>query len=265
MNRYPLAALFLVLSIVPLRAAPPVLSPPVPPPPPVPSHTARTLEDADAVLDGLTAIPLKGIPPKLLADAQGVVIVPRVVKLGFVVGARGGHGVALTRTRDGGWSDPVFVHFGGASVGLQAGIESADVVLVFRSRKSLDRVLEGKGKLTLGADASVAAGPVGRDALAATDAQLGAEVLSYSRARGLFAGVAVDGAVIRPNAEGNAAFGTAGADEKELARRLGAKLTALGTPAPAPGAQPAPNAAPVLQPPAAPKRPRVRPFWRRWR
>jgi lipid-binding SYLF domain-containing protein len=147
-------------------------------------------------------------------------------------------------------------------VGFQAGIESTDVVLVFRTRKSLDRVLDGKEKLTLGADASVAAGPVGRTALAATDAQLAAEVLSYSRARGLFAGVAVDGAVIHPDAEGNAAFRLDRADETKWADHLKAKLVALSA-TPAPSAQPVPPA--VLLPPIEPRRPRIRPFgmWRR--
>lgn len=257
MSRYPLAALTLALLAAPALAAPL----PSAPPPRVPLSTqARTLEDSVGVLDGLAAIPLKGIPPKLLADAQGVVIIPRVVKLGFVVGARGGHGVALTRTKDGVWGDPVFVHFGGASFGFQAGIESADVVLVFRNRKSLDRVLEGREKLTLGLDASVAAGPVGREAMAATDAQLGAEVLSYSRARGLFAGVAIDGAVIHSDTTGNDAFRVASAEEKKLVEQLRHKLVELsgtGTrdPFTAPTSPP-----PVLQPPVSPKRPRLRPF-----
>ena len=259
MNRYSLAPLVLALFAAPLSASAPAPAPPLP----QPSPAARALEDATAVLDDLAALPLKAIPPKLLADAQAVVIVPRVVKLGFVVGARGGHGVALARTKDGTWGDPVFVHFGGASVGFQAGIESTDVVLVFRTRKSLDRVLDGKDKLTLGADASVAAGPVGRAALAATDAQLAAEVLSYSRARGLFAGVALDGGVIRPDAERNAAFRSAGADEQKSVGHLKAKLAEMSAPAPGPSAHPVPP--PVLLPPTAPARPRVRPFgmWRR--
>lgn len=258
MNRYPLAALALAL-----LTAPAVAAPIAPDPRPLPSPQARTLEDAIGVLDGFSAIPLKGIPPKLLADAQGVVIIPRVMKLGFVVGARGGYGVALTRTKDGGWSDPMFVHFGGASVGFQAGVESVDVVLVFRNRKSLDRVLDGKEKITLGADASIAAGPVGRAALAATDAQLGAEVLSYSRARGLFAGVSVDGAVIHPDTRGGTTY-TPGATEMRLTEQLKAKLAELSVTG-VPEVQPAPTPPPVLLPPTAPRGPRVRPFrsWRR--
>jgi lipid-binding SYLF domain-containing protein len=213
------------------------------PAPALPPHPARTLEHATEVLDDLAAIPLKGIPPALLADAHGVAIIPRVVKAGFVFGGRGGHGVVLTRGKDGAWSDPVFVNLGGASVGFQAGVESTDVVLVFRSAKSLERLFEGKGKVTLGADAGVAAGPVGRQAMAATDGKLEAEILSYSRSRGLFAGVSLDGAVIRPEPKANAPLGPV---EQKLADGLKAKLHVLG------GAKPEAVAPPVLSPPVPP-------------
>ncbi|MFO0796297.1 MAG: lipid-binding SYLF domain-containing protein [Gemmataceae bacterium] len=165
----------------------------------------ETLTSATTVLAELSRIPDKSIPPALLADAKGVVVIPRVVKAGFIVAGSGGHGVALARTADS-WADPVFVNFGGGSVGFQAGVETTDVVLVFRDQKSLDKVLEGKAKLTLGVDAGVAAGPVGRQAMAATDLPLRAEVLSYSRSRGLFAGVALDGSVIRPDPGTNAEY-----------------------------------------------------------
>lgn len=198
----------------------------------VPPGNARTLEDAAHVLDDLAAIPLKGIPTKLLADAEGVAIVPRVIKAGFVFGGRGGHGVVLARGADGKWGDPVFVNLGGASFGFQVGVESTDLVLVFRNRRSLDRLIDGRGKLTLGADASVAAGPVGRTAAAATDARLEAEILSYSRGRGVFAGVAVDGGVIRADANRNAEFRRAGDAERKLADRLKARLDELGTDTP---------------------------------
>src|SRR5206468_3731242 len=101
----------------------------------------------------------------------------------------------MAKDKNGNWGEPVFVNLGGASVGFQAGVEATDVLLVFRDRKSLDRLLDGKGKVTLGADAEVAAGPVGRMAAAATDAKIQAEILSYSRSRGLFAGVSFEGAV----------------------------------------------------------------------
>jgi hypothetical protein len=117
-------------------------------------------------------VPDKGIPPALLANARGVAIIPRVVKAGFVVAGRGGHGLVIARDQTGAWGDPVFMTLGGASVGFQAGVESTDVVLVFHDRKTLDRLLAGKGKVTLGAEAAVAARPVGRQAAAGTDAQL---------------------------------------------------------------------------------------------
>lgn len=240
MNRYLFALVAVALLVAPVSAAPP---------------PARTLENATAVLDDLAAIPLKGIPPRLLADAQAVVIVPRVIKVGFVVGVRGGQGVALVRDEHGRWGPPVFVQFGGASIGALAGVESADVVLVFRTRKSLDRVLSGKDKLTLGADAAVAAGPVGRDVLAATDPRLEAEVFSYSRSRGLFLGVALDGSMIRPDPEGNEAYAkAAGADEKKWAERLAARLGEMSTPQ----AKVVPPPPLVLGPPVLAPGPRVR-------
>jgi lipid-binding SYLF domain-containing protein len=223
---------------------------------------AQTLENATGVLDDLAAIPLKGIPPKLLADAQGVAIFPRVIKVGFAVGVRGGHGVVLARDKDGNWGEPVFASFGGASFGFQAGVESTDVVLVFRSRKSLDRVLEGKVKVTLGADAAVAAGPVGREAMAATDVRLEAEILSYSRTRGLFAGVSLDGSTIHPDPDSNATFQKqVGQEEKKAAEALKAKLVRMSSTNDGPDTplvRPMPP--PVLQPPTPPARPRFRPL-----
>lgn len=218
MPRYLLAGAALTLLVGPASALPP--------------SNAKTLEHAAEVLDDLSAIPLKGIPAQLLADAQGVAIIPRVIKAGFVVGGRGGHGLVMSKDKDGNWGDPVFVNLGGASVGFQAGVESTDVVLVFRDRKSLDRLLEGKGKLTLGADAAVAAGPVGRMA-AATDAKLEAEIVSYSRSRGVFAGVSLDGAVIHGDANSNAAFRQQAA-ERKTADALKSKLVEMSKDKPAP-------------------------------
>lgn len=156
----------------------------------------RTIQTASEVLQEIQAIPARGIPAAMLADAQGIAIIPDVIKAGFIVGGRGGHGLAFSRNPDGTWSDPAFITIGGASVGFQAGVQSTDVVLVFKNRKSLERVLQGKNKLTLGADVGIAAGPIGRQAAAGTDGMLRAEVYSYSRSRGLFAGVSFDGAAI---------------------------------------------------------------------
>ncbi len=187
----------------------------------------ETLKDAVVVLDELAKIPAKSIPATLLADAQGVAVIPKVIKVGLVAGVRGGHGVVLAKDKDGNWGDPTFIDLTGGSVGFQIGVESTDVVLVFRRRESLDRILAGKGKLTLGADASVAAGPVGRTAAAATDAKLEAEIISYSRARGLFAGVSLSGAGVVYDPAPNAKFNRARPEDAKLADNLRVKLYEL--------------------------------------
>lgn len=163
-----------------------------------------TVEAASEVLREITAIPAKAIPASLLADAQGVVIIPGMVKGSFIVGVRHGKGVIVARNASGEWIAPVFVTVTGGSVGFQAGLQSTDVIAVFRNRQGVDRLM--RSKLTIGADAAVAAGPVGREASAATDAQLKAEILSYSRSRGLFAGVAIDGAAIQVDHRAMAAY-----------------------------------------------------------
>ena len=153
-----------------------------------------TITESEQVLTELVAIPGNQIPAKLLADAQGVAIIPRVIKIGFIAGARRGHGVVLVRDADGSWSLPRFITLTGGSVGWQAGVQGTDVVLVFTTRRSVEGLL--KGKFTIGVDAAAAAGPVGRNASAATDTSLQAEILSYSRSRGLFLGASVDGSAI---------------------------------------------------------------------
>jgi lipid-binding SYLF domain-containing protein len=164
----------------------------------LPAH-AGPREDTQAdnavrVLGEIQAIPESAIPDKLLDEARAIVIVPDTIKAGLVLGGRRGHGLMSVRTADGGWSNPVFVKLTGGSIGLQVGVQSADVVLVFRSERGLNSIVNGK--FTLGADAGVAAGPMGRQAAALTDGQMKAEIWSWSRARGLFAGVALDGAVL---------------------------------------------------------------------
>ena len=146
------------------------------------------------VLKAMDEIPEERIPPALLKNAQGIAIIPSVVKVGFVIGGRYGKGVICVRKGDGSWSNPVFLSVTGGSVGWQIGAQSTDVVLVFKSKKGVDGIINGK--FTLGADAAVAAGPVGRKTSASTDAQLKAEIYSYSRSRGLFAGIALDGAAL---------------------------------------------------------------------
>jgi lipid-binding SYLF domain-containing protein len=169
-------------------------------------RAAETAESGLAVLKDSTSIPDKGIPEKLLCEAEAVAIIPDVIKVGFIGGVRLGRGVVLIKDKDGNWSNPVFVQVTGGSVGFQAGAQSTDVVLVFKTKKSVERILNNRDKFTLGADAAVAAGPLGREAAAATDVQLKAEIYSYSRSRGLFAGVALDGSALRIDHRSNAAY-----------------------------------------------------------
>ncbi len=150
--------------------------------------------EAVTVLQEIMSVPERAIPEALLSEAHAIAVIPNVVKAGLTIGARHGRGLLAVRGRDNTWTNPVFIRLTGASVGFQVGVQSADIVLVFRTERGVDSVVNGK--FTLGADAAVAAGPVGRNAALATDAQLRAEIYSYSRARGLFAGVALDGAAI---------------------------------------------------------------------
>jgi lipid-binding SYLF domain-containing protein len=162
------------------------------------------IDDSVEVLEQTLSIPERGIPPALLQNASGIAIIPGVIKAGFILGGRYGRGILVVREKDGGWSDPVFITIAGGSIGWQIGVESIDIILVFKSDRSIQGIM--KGKFTLGADASVAAGPVGRQASASTDILLKSEIYSYSRSRGLFAGLALDGAGIQINYDANEAF-----------------------------------------------------------
>ena len=146
------------------------------------------------VLNEIQAIPESAIPDILFDEAKAIVVVPDTLKIGLVIGGRRGPGVVSVKAPDGTWSNPAFVTLTGGSIGFQAGVQSSDVVLVFTSQRGLDSIVNGK--ITLGADASIAAGPIGRSTGMATDGRLKAEIWSWSRARGLFAGVALDGAVL---------------------------------------------------------------------
>lgn len=159
---------------------------------------------ATQVLREIMAVRMNSIPESLLHEAQGITVIPGMVKGGFIVGVQHGKGVLATRDEAGLWRAPVFVTMTGGSVGAQAGVQATDLVLVFKTRRSVEGIL--KGKITIGADLAVAAGPVGRQASAATDAQLKAEILSYSRSRGLFAGVAIDGAHMHIDHRANAEY-----------------------------------------------------------
>ena len=172
------------------------------------------INDSIEVLEQIMSIPEKGIPPALLRNAKGIAIIPGVIKAGFIIGGKHGTGIVVVR-ENGAWSNPAFVSITGGSVGWQIGAESTDVILVFKSRKGVNSLL--KSKFTLGADAAVAAGPVGRQAEAATDVQLKAEIYSYSRSRGLFAGISLEGASLQIDDEADDAFyGKDGLRAKEI-------------------------------------------------
>ena len=160
--------------------------------------------DAVVVLDEIMRIPEDAIPQSMLDHAQAIAVIPNVIKAGLVIGGRHGRGLIAVRSADGTWSNPSYISLTGASIGFQVGLQSTDVVLIFSSPHGVESIVHGK--FTLGADVSVAAGPVGRQGEISTDEKLKAEIYSYSRARGLFAGAALDGAVIAIDDRSNAAI-----------------------------------------------------------
>jgi lipid-binding SYLF domain-containing protein len=185
----------------------------------------RTVGKAANALNDIMAVPLKGIPESLLADAEAVAVFPSVVKVGFVAGVERGHGVVTIRDDNRNWGAPRFVTVTGGSVGWQIGASATDLVLVFKTRKSVDNLLAGKFKI--GADIAAAAGPVGRRAEAATDGQLQAEIYSYSRSRGLFAGASIDGAMIQLDSDSEASYYRTGFDGRVLVPESASKLVGL--------------------------------------
>jgi len=164
----------------------------------------KRVGDAADVIDQLVRLPEKAIPPSLLARAYAVAVIPGVVKAGLGVGVRRGKGIIVVRQDDNSWSNPAFIKMTGGSIGWQIGAQSTDVILVFKTRKGIEDI--SNGKLTLGADASIAAGPVGRHTEVATDLRFEAEIVSYSRSRGLFAGVALEGTGVAIDHDANSAF-----------------------------------------------------------
>lgn len=164
----------------------------------------RKVDAATEVLEQLSRIPEQGIPPSLLNNAYAVAVVPNIIKAGFIFGGSYGEGILAVRRPDGRWSNPTFIRMGAGSFGWQIGAQASDLILVFKTRKGVDDI--ARGKLTLGGDVSVAAGPVGRHASASTDLQLKAEIYSYSRTRGLFGGISLEGSVIRIDNQANYAY-----------------------------------------------------------
>ena len=146
----------------------------------------------------------ENIPQQLFEITEGIVIVPKLINAGLGVAGKRGTGVAVVKNADGSWSNPVFVSLTGGSFGLQAGVQSVDLVLIFKNRETLSDI--GKNSFTLGGDVSVTAGPLGRNSTASTDARLEAEVYSYSKAKGVFAGISLSGSVLDISEKANTGF-----------------------------------------------------------
>ena len=166
----------------------------------VSTSEAKRMAEAADVLREIHAAPDKDVPQDLWSKAACVIVVPGLKKAAFVIGGEYGKGLMSCR-RNGGWSAPIFMQVGKGSWGFQIGAQSIDLVLLVMNERGTQKML--RNKVTLGAEASVAAGPVGRDARAATDAQMKAEILSYSRAQGLFAGINLSGGVVKSTEEDN--------------------------------------------------------------
>ena len=172
------------------------------------------VQNAVRVMHEIMQAPDKAVPRDLLQNARAIAVIPDMVKAGLIFGGRRGEGLISVKSPDGTWSNPSFITLTGGSVGFQAGVSSTDVILVFRTQRGVDSIVNGK--FTIGADAAAAAGPVGRTASAATDSQMKAEIYSYSRSRGLFAGVALDGSVLRIDYDANAAAYGAGITPRRI-------------------------------------------------
>lgn len=249
----------------------------------------QTVVGANNALNQFFQLEIESMPPAMLQKAEGIAIFPNMIKGGFILGVNYGKGVLCIRNPDRSWSAPVLVTMGGGSLGFQAGVQAADIVLVFATPRSLQGILNGQ-KVTLGADASIAAGPVGRQVNAGTDVRLGAEIYSYARSRGLFLGVSLGGSDISVDNNANSMlygrFGVMPADVfqnrglgirpevQQLVANLNARSQSATVPQAVPQAQqifpttqqvgpppfiqqaapqPVPQAVPVQQPPPQPQ------------
>jgi len=176
---------------------------------------AKRVQEAASVLQDLTASSDKRVPNELLERSEAIAVIPHMIKGAFVIGGRYGKGVVSERTSNGRWSSPAFIEIGGGSFGAQIGGTSTDLVLVFTDRNALD-LLEGGKDLKLGVDAGIVAGPIGREAEAGVNANLKSAIYAYSRAKGLFAGVALDGAVLSMDKDTNHKVYGESADAKQI-------------------------------------------------
>jgi lipid-binding SYLF domain-containing protein len=173
------------------------------------SDEAKRIANAGLVLGEIMTAADKSVPRSIMEKAEGIAVFPSLIKGGIIVGGQRGRGILSVRDRkSGGWSAPAFLTITGGSIGAQFGAQAIDLVLVINNQRGLEQLV--KNQFKIGADAAVAAGPVGRDASASTDIQMRAQILSYSRARGLFAGVTLNGSTIRQDRDANERFyGTA--------------------------------------------------------
>lgn len=176
---------------------------------------AERIAKSVAVLREMIDPPAEGPPSRILEKCRGIAVIPGVIKAAYGFGGQYGRGLVVVRNEDGTWSNPAFISLIGGSLGWQIGIQKADIVLVFKTEKSIDNI--AAGKVTLGADLSVTAGPVGRSAEASTDLDMEAEIYSYSRSKGLFAGISIKGASIQIDKDANNAFyGDAGLNARDI-------------------------------------------------
>jgi lipid-binding SYLF domain-containing protein len=191
------------------------------------SHEETRITDSAAVLETLVRAPDQGIPQHILERAEAIVVIPSLVKGGFIVGAQHGRGVMSVRDRTTGqWSAPGFIALTGGSIGWQIGLQSVDLVLLVMNQNGVKDLLENEFKF--GANASVAAGPVGRQGEASTDASFSAEILAYSRAKGLFAGLSLEGASLRIDKDANKDFYGTSISTADMVRGL-TKTTPAGS------------------------------------
>jgi lipid-binding SYLF domain-containing protein len=172
------------------------------------------LTNAGAVLQAFTTSPETAIPAALLRQAQGIAVIPGALRMGFIFGGRRGRGIVSVRSDDGNWTNPSFITITGGSVGAQIGVESIDIVLIFGSARSVSNI--GRGKFTLGGDAAVTAGPVGRASQATTDLTFTSEVYAYTDSRGLFAGATLEGTRLAIDVAANNNFYPPGSSAQPL-------------------------------------------------
>ena len=191
------------------------------------TNEEKRITDSGAVLETLVRAPDQGIPAHILERAEAIVVIPSLVKGGFIIGAQHGRGVMSVRNRETNtWSAPGFVALTGGSIGWQIGLQGVDLVMLVMNKEGVKDLLDNEFKL--GANASVAAGPVGRQGEASTDASLSAQILAYSRAKGLFAGLSLEGASLRVDRDANKDFYATAISTDEMVRGV-TKTTPLGS------------------------------------